>query len=64
LPWAGMRDAVGVSNRPAVPSQCCLSGILSRVPRRGGNMAGEKMWVMTWTGSPLPSRPLRGAKAP
>ena len=43
------RDAVGVSNRPAVPSQCCLSGILSRVPRRGGNMAGEKMWVMTRT---------------
>jgi len=28
LPWAGMNDAVGVSNRPAVPPGCCLSGNL------------------------------------
>jgi hypothetical protein len=43
LPWAGMKDAVGVSDEATVLAGRCIP----RARRRGTDMTTEKMWVMT-----------------
>ena len=42
LPWAGMNDAFGVSDRPAGPPGCCLSGNCGPAPRRRADVMARK----------------------